>query len=116
MKVPLIVLFPGGIGAGQRVTNVVSLVDVAPTIIQFLDGSEASAFGRGRSLLPLIEGSFSDSALNDVIPGMRVNRKKYYRPFKKSRGDLNVVIRRGARKGIWNGKAKRSNSWRERRP
>jgi len=36
------------------------------------------------------------------IPTLRINRKKYFRPWKESRGDINVVIRRGSQKGILN--------------
>jgi arylsulfatase A-like enzyme len=31
-----------------------------------------------------------------------MNSINYYRPWKESRGDVNVVIRRGSWKGIWN--------------
>ena len=32
---------------------------------------------------------------------VRVNRKKFFRPFHEARGDLNVAVREGAWKGIW---------------
>jgi hypothetical protein len=38
---------------------------------------------------------------------MRENRKKYFRPFDRVRGDLNVVVREGAWKGIWNAERER---------
>ena len=55
---------------------------------------------RGRSLLPLIEGEADTSLMR--VTAMRHNKKKYYRPHKESRGDLNLVIRQGGWKGIWN--------------
>jgi arylsulfatase A-like enzyme len=33
---------------------------------------------------------------------MRINRKKFYRPWKQSRGDVNLVVREGPWKAIWN--------------
>ena len=36
------------------------------------------------------------------VVSVRINRKKYYRPWKESRGDVNVVVRYGRFKGIWN--------------
>jgi arylsulfatase A-like enzyme len=33
---------------------------------------------------------------------MRVNRKKYFRPYKERRGDTNLVVRAGPWKGIHN--------------
>ena len=36
------------------------------------------------------------------IPAMRWNIKKYFRPYKQTRGDLNVVVRLGPWKGIFN--------------
>jgi hypothetical protein len=36
------------------------------------------------------------------IMAMRYNKKKYYRPHKEERGDLNLVVRHGSWKGIWN--------------
>ena len=36
------------------------------------------------------------------IPSMRINQKKYFKPYKESRGDVNVVLREGNWKGIFN--------------
>jgi arylsulfatase A-like enzyme len=33
---------------------------------------------------------------------LRANRAFYFRPYKESRGDLNVVVRQDRWKGIWN--------------
>jgi arylsulfatase A-like enzyme len=33
---------------------------------------------------------------------VRHNEKKFYRPYEQTRGDLNVMMRRGQWKGIWN--------------
>ncbi|MFQ6038815.1 MAG: sulfatase [Candidatus Aminicenantales bacterium] len=56
LKVPLIIKFPGGEYRGRRVESIVSLVDVFPTILDFLNLSDPQGLRDGRSLLPLIEG------------------------------------------------------------
>lgn len=101
VHVPLVVRFPSGQYAGRKLHTVVSLVDVLPTIFDFLETPEAARGARGRSLMPLIRGD--ESAADEfIVPAMRWNTKKYYRPWKESRGDINVVVRRGKWKGIWN--------------
>jgi arylsulfatase A-like enzyme len=102
MHVPLIVRFPHGQHAGRRVKSVVSLVDVLPTLFDYLEQPELSRGARGRSLMPLIRDKRLDHVEDFTVPGLRINRKKYYRPWKESRGDVNVVVRRGHWKGIWN--------------
>jgi arylsulfatase A-like enzyme len=102
MHVPLIMRFPRGEYGGQRVRPVVSLVDVLPTIFEYLGESDLAEDARGESLLPLIRGEVSDDADEFVVPSIRINTKKYYKPWKESRGDINVVVRRGDWKGIWN--------------
>jgi arylsulfatase A-like enzyme len=102
MHVPLIVHFPGGEYGGRRLRSVVSLVDVVPTIAEYLREPELSHGTRGRSLMPLVRGEQPDSDDDFQIPGIRMNRKTYYRPQKESRGDTNVMIRRANWKGIWN--------------
>jgi len=56
LKVPLLVKFPGSRFQGTKVSNIVSLVDVMPTILEELriDISELSL--DGKSLFPTIEG------------------------------------------------------------
>jgi arylsulfatase A-like enzyme len=102
VHVPLIVRFPHGRHAGRRPGQVVSLVDVLPTVFDWIGAREAAQGARGRSLLPLIRGQEPAEDTGLVVPAMRWNTKKYYRPWKESRGDINVVVRRGMWKGIWN--------------
>jgi len=100
MRVPLVVRLPGRRHAGTRVAEPVSLVDVVPTLAA-LTGVPALAEGsRGRDLLPLVEGAAASDDLR--ITGVRINRKKYFRPAHEARGDLNVVARQGRWKSIWN--------------
>jgi arylsulfatase A-like enzyme len=80
----------------------VSLIDIMPTIFDYLGRSELCDKCRGTSLLPLIGGDEVKPEREAAIVSMRVNVMKHYRPWKQSRGDLNVVARRGPWKGIWN--------------
>ena len=104
IRVPLVIRFPGNEFAGTRVSHPVTLLDVAPTIVDYLGGTELADDFRGRSLLPLIqekpEGGADENSMR--VTAMRHNRKKYYRPHKENRGDLNLAIRQREWKGIWN--------------
>jgi arylsulfatase A-like enzyme len=55
LRVPLLVRFPGGEAAGTRVAAPVSLVDVAPTVLDAVRVARPAAFG-GESLLPAVAG------------------------------------------------------------
>ncbi len=101
-RVPLIIHFPNEKYAGRRMQSVVSLVDVLPTILDYLREPSNTHEMRGVSLLPLLQGEIPDGAVDFVVPSMRLNNKKYFRPWKESRGDVNIVVRRGNWKGIWN--------------
>jgi len=102
VRVPLIVRFPGGRFAGGRISEVVTLVDILPTIFDYLGRRDLSSGCRGRSLVPLIRGEPLGGPEEPIVTSVRINRKKYYRPYRQTRGDVNVVVRRGAWKGIWN--------------
>ncbi len=102
LRVPLVVHFPRGKHAGRRVREAVSLVDLMPTILDAAGKNDLAVDCRGTSLLPLLEGGQLPSRDEFLVTGLRMNRKKYYRPYKQSRGDDNVVVRQGTLKGIWN--------------
>jgi arylsulfatase A-like enzyme/cytochrome c-type biogenesis protein CcmH/NrfG len=55
IRVPLLLKLPGARGAGQRVPARVSLVDVAPTLLE-VAGVARPASVQGQSLLPLLAG------------------------------------------------------------
>jgi arylsulfatase A-like enzyme len=101
-RVPLIIHFPAGEFAGRRIESVVSLVDVMPTIFDYLQRQELCADCRGNSLLPLIRDSGGPRPDAISIPALRVNEQSYYRAWKEVRGDVNVVVRQEQWKGIWN--------------
>ena len=102
IHVPLIMHFPGGEFAGTRIAEPVSLVDVVPTIMDYSNHPELADNLRGDSLLPLIRGD--DDARVDLlkVTSMRHNIKKYYKPNKQQRGDIQIVVREGVWKGILN--------------
>lgn len=99
--VPLVIHFPGGEHAGKRVSETVSLVDVAPTILDYLGRPELCEDCRGMSLMGLVRGE-PGRGDRPLVTGLRMNAGTYYRPVRARRGDVNVVIRAGTMKGIWN--------------
>ncbi len=101
IHVPFIVRFPNDEFAGQRISTPVSLVDVMPTLLEAVGCPLEQPAMSGRSLLPLIRGQ-EPSADDTRIVSIRNNMKKFYKPYKESRGDLNVVVRRGELKAIFN--------------
>jgi arylsulfatase A-like enzyme len=102
VHVPLIMHFPGDQYAGERIQIPVSLVDVMPTILDFIGRPDQCPTCRGRSLLPLLGAKPDQPPALRVIPSMRFNQQGYFKPSAESRGNLNVVIRQGDWKGIWN--------------
>jgi arylsulfatase A-like enzyme len=100
MRVPLMIHFPEGRFAGERIEAAVSLVDVVPTLADVLDQPALAEHARGVSLLPLLRG---ETAGNEPrVTGMRINRKKYYQPNRERRGDVNIVVRERSWKAIYN--------------
>ena len=65
---------------------------------------ELTGDARGRNLMKRL--SSAEAALSDEdtlrLTSVRMNRKKYHRPYKEQRGDINVVVRKGSWKGILN--------------
>jgi arylsulfatase A-like enzyme len=101
IHVPLIVRFPKDEYAGQRISHPVSLVDVMPTILDAVKCPLDQPPMSGRSLLPLIRGE-AEFGMEMRVVSIRNNMKKYFKPYKESRGDLNVVVRNGDLKAIFN--------------
>jgi arylsulfatase A-like enzyme len=90
IHVPLVIKFPGGQYAGRRVSSLVELVDIFPTILAVIGLPDAKSgdFSQGQNLLPLIEGTcnqvreyaFSDTQTLDVhnrYLSVRSQRWKY---------------------------------------
>lgn len=61
IRVPLIVRWPGHVPANRRLQDPVALVDVAPSLLEWVeagaDGTSAGGFGAGRSLANRLEGN-----------------------------------------------------------
>ncbi len=55
-RIPLLMRHPGRLGQGRTVESLVSLVDVAPTILEVLGLPRGDLPAAGRSLLPVLEG------------------------------------------------------------
>jgi len=109
VHVPLMIRFPQPAEVPRVVDRVVSLVDVMPTILDYVGQRSAMAGCRSRSLLPMIaetrDAKAQGKPLPDepmIVPSVRINRKKYYRPYFESRGDVNIVVRERGFKGIYN--------------
>lgn len=101
VRAPLIVRLPDGSHAGTRIPSVVSLLDIAPTIADLTNTPVPPSSFEGRSLLPLLEAQPEERS-DPAVVSMRINRKKYFRPWKTQRGDQNLVVREGPWKAIWN--------------
>jgi len=102
--VPLLVHFPGSEYAEKRVPRVVSLLDVLPTVFDYLGRPDLIGGARGRSLMPLIRGEEGDPPEPFIITTVRINRKKFYPPWGATRGNINVALMtpEGRWKAIWN--------------
>jgi arylsulfatase A-like enzyme len=101
VRVPLLIRLPGARHGGRRVTAPVSLVDVVPTLAELLGDPGLAEDAAGRSLVPLLEGE-ADAGFDARAVATRWNRKKYYHPLESTRGNLNVAVREGRWKAIWN--------------
>jgi arylsulfatase A-like enzyme len=66
LRVPLILGFPDGGHRGTVIQQPVGLIDVAPTVLDYLDIETPKSF-QGRSLLPLIESGSTSMVLPPVI-------------------------------------------------
>ena len=73
-----------------------------PTIFDYLGLDDLCDGCRGRSLLPLLRESSDANDVGATVPSMRMITVDFYRPWKESRGDVNVVLRQRQWKGIWN--------------
>jgi arylsulfatase A-like enzyme len=81
----------------------VSLVDVAPTVLDVIGAAEEAFAGfRGRSLRWMLERPDDFDADAPRVVSVRRNQTKYFEPWHKSRGEDNIAVREGRWKGIFN--------------
>jgi len=101
-RVPLIIHFPGGEFGGRRVSGSVSLVDIMPTIFDYLDRPDLCPDCRGTSVMPRLRQSEMTEDGGTSILSMRHDDRMFHPDWVGGRGNRNVVVRRGDWKGIWN--------------
>ena len=95
LHVPLIVRYPAGIPAGTRVATPVQLVDVLPTVLDFVGGGVPPM--DGRNLRPLIAGT--PSAVNGETHSVLLRKPRKGFPH-TAPGDL-VALRTPQSKYVW---------------
>ena len=102
IHVPLLIKFPRGTFGGKRISEAVSLIDVVPTLFQYLGQAKLGRSPSGVSLMPLIREEEASPPSDFRVISMRFNTNKYFKPWKQTRGDVNIVVRHKNWKGIWN--------------
>jgi arylsulfatase A-like enzyme len=102
IHVPLVFHFPQHQFSSTVYDENISLIDIAPTIVDYLGSSKIPSQWDGKSLLPLIQNKQVIEEDEFLITTQRINLKKYYKPHHQTRGNINIVIRQGNWKGIWN--------------
>lgn len=87
VHVPLVTYFPGAARQGVEIRDVVEMVDIMPTLLDYLDVPSPPKI-RGRSLWPLIDGeirpprvALSEHAGGNLV-SLRSDRFKYIRHLK----------------------------------
>jgi arylsulfatase A-like enzyme len=102
LRVPLIIRFPRDEFAGTRIREPVTHLDILPTVLDYLKLLNRAGGARGTSLMPAIRGQARRDPVEPLVVGMRINTTRYYKPWNTTRGDVNIALRLGAWKGIWN--------------
>jgi arylsulfatase A-like enzyme len=82
LHVPLVVKFPKGEWAGTRVKELASLIDILPTLADWM-GEEPASEWQGQSLIPLISGGDEQ---REAIYGEREGE------FKKIAPDFHLIV------------------------
>ena len=101
-RVPLIVKFPGGRYGGTRIDAPASLVDIMPFILNYLGRADLCEGCRGTSFLPDVTGAVRTEVGGISVLSVRNDQKVYNWDLEKVRGHVNVAVRQGHWKGIWN--------------
>jgi arylsulfatase A-like enzyme len=80
--VPLIFRFPGGAHGGRRVEAMASIIDIMPTVLEFLD-LEVNGDAQGVSLLPAITTGAVVREQVHMFDVVKLGRWKYFRSKKR---------------------------------
>lgn len=102
IHIPLVIRLPAAANAGRRVDSIVTLVDVAPTLLALAGVPDPGTAHQGRDLGALMAGEAGSEEEGPIVVAVRDNKKKYFAPWKIERGDLNIALREDALKAIVN--------------
>ncbi len=102
IRAPMIWRFPGGEGGGVRIAYPVTLVDVMPTILEYVGGRERASAFLGRSLLPAMRGREPRSDAHVMVTAVRVAGSRADPFAGKPPGGLSMSLVAGRWKAIWN--------------
>lgn len=103
IRVPFMIKFPRGEYGGTRVPEPISLIDLAPTILDYLGAPDDAAGFRGKSLLPRLKApATAPAATEPMALAIRNSTPKDDHLHNKRRGLTNLAVRAGTWKGIWN--------------
>lgn len=64
--VPLLVRLPGAAHGGKTVEEIVSLIDIGPTVMETIGVEIPTSFASGKSLLKMLEGNSSDIRTREI--------------------------------------------------
>jgi len=90
VHVPLVLCGPRLLPAGRRIANQVRVIDIVPTILDFL-GVDAPEGIQGRSLLPLVDGAV-DAPRDAYVESYYPNRSFGWSPLLALRTDTRKAI------------------------
>ena len=101
-RAPMIIRFPGGKYGGMHIDAPVSLVDIMPSVLDYIGRPELCVNCRGTSFISKVYETDSDQADATSILALRDDKKFYDWALHPIRGNVNVAMRQGHWKGIWN--------------
>ena len=67
VRLPLLVRFPKGENGGKRIKPLINVVDIMPTIMEFIGSTVENEYVQGKSILPLIRGEVDKLHDHSVI-------------------------------------------------
>lgn len=92
LKVPLVIKFPEGKFAGQRIQGIVRLIDVMPTILDQLNINFAHYNLDGKSLFPLIKGKEEKDRIFLADLGSNVVGSHIPQKIAINRGKIKLIL------------------------